>query len=275
MSLGFCIYTSDPNLIACELERLAEHAALSDGERTNSAGMGSYAGDEVLLQHYSKANLPRQPTDLSPPHRSEALLYQAQLLSPGMSLEEEGQPFRFRQWFFCLTGAVEGFASFKAQLASELPPYLRHHVRGQGAGQAAFALFLKYLREAGKPLTQELDPSSVASALGKVARRLGELALSAGSTRVLEIGLWATHPQMSAVLRSGELPLYYTLLEGTDRCDRCGLPGRSLAHASRLRAHMQRRTVAVASKLLRNNGWIEVPNGKVVTAHHRLGLQIL
>ncbi len=43
MSATFAVFTSDPNLLQCELLRLAEEIATEDSSGANTVGLGSYA----------------------------------------------------------------------------------------------------------------------------------------------------------------------------------------------------------------------------------------
>src|SRR5262249_62100560 len=77
MSVAFAVFTSDPNLLACELQRLAEQVALVNGDRQNAVGVGHYGSDEVLLQRYRFDGPPREVWKLMPQPESEALVYHA------------------------------------------------------------------------------------------------------------------------------------------------------------------------------------------------------
>ena len=66
MAVAFSVFTSDPNLLACELRRLSEQVALVNGDRQNAVGVGHYGSDEVLLQRYRFDGPPREVWTLMP-----------------------------------------------------------------------------------------------------------------------------------------------------------------------------------------------------------------
>ena len=80
---------------------------------------------------------------------------------------------------------------------------------------------------------------------------------------------------MLIATRYGSEPLYYALLEGTDRCERCGLDQANPDTQPLVREHRRRRTVAIASNLSRATGWIEIPNGTAIAVDRDLNVQTL
>src|SRR3990170_1236754 len=55
---------------------------------------------------------------------------------------ENAQPFRFRQWVFCHSGAVERFAAIQTGMLESVPDFLRRNIRGQTDSEHVFHLFL-------------------------------------------------------------------------------------------------------------------------------------
>src|SRR5919197_4116360 len=105
MPFAIGVFTSDPNLLRCELARLGAEVILG-GQEEEPMGAGWYAEDAVLLQRYSARVRPRRLDHLGGVLESEALLVHAGPLPLGMSLEENTQPFRYRHWLFALQGAI-------------------------------------------------------------------------------------------------------------------------------------------------------------------------
>src|SRR5687767_6841946 len=66
MSVAFAVFTSDPNLLACELSRLSAQVTLVNGDRVSALGVGHYASDELLLQQYRSEGPPREVWRLIP-----------------------------------------------------------------------------------------------------------------------------------------------------------------------------------------------------------------
>jgi glutamine amidotransferase len=264
MSATFALLTSDPNLIACELSRLSGDLALGEAGPANAIGVGWYAGDDVLLDRFP----PEQPVTMRqvfPRQESEAGVFHARRLPLGLSLEENTQPFRYRRWLFVHAGEVNAFSDFRARLRASLPDYLQRQLKGETDSEAAFALFLRLLRDVGRTDDSRLEATTVAHLLGKAARMLEQLSAEAGATRTSTLDFIATNGRVLAACRHGELPLYYALLEGSDRCERCGLSRATAASEPLLRAHLRAKTVAVATRLA-NPGkrWIELRPGRAL-----------
>lgn len=259
MPIAFALLTSDPNLLACDLHRLADQVRLSSDERRRAVGVGSYAQDEVLLQRHAPEDAPRSVADLMPPHPSEAILFHAAKLPPSRPLESGTQPLRMRRWLFCMAGELEAFSRVKPELMAELPEHLRRHVVNDTPQELAFALFMKYLREVGRTDDRALEPALAARLIGRTARRLQTLAAEAGAARTSAFALFATNQTLLAACRSGGQSLYYRPLEGTDRCEVCGINPAS--PEEKVRAHKQRKVLAVATDLLKPAGWVELVDG--------------
>jgi glutamine amidotransferase len=274
VSKVLAVLTSDPNLIRCELARLAGEVMLSATPEANAVGLGSYAQDVVLLQRYaSEAALPALDELGSP--ESEVVLLHSAGLPVGVSLEENTQPFRFRHWLFAHVGALAGFEDVRPKLLSLLPEHLQRQLRGDTDSEAAFALFLKHLRDTGRTEDRGLDAATGAQLLGKTARVLEDLVREAGATGRSALNFVATNGRMLLASRSGPEPLYYRLLEGTDRCARCDLDAGTSEMLPLKRAHRRRRTVVVASAPSRTAGWLEVPTGSVVAVDRSAAVQTL
>jgi hypothetical protein len=273
MSAAFALFTSDPNLLGCVLHRLEGQVSLAGSESLNAAGVGSYALDDVLLRRYSQGRLPRTLQDLLPHEKSEALLYRGQVLPLGMS-PESGQPLRYREWLFCQLGTVHAFAELKPKLEAELPDYLQRTPGHATEGEVAFALFLKYLREAERADDRTLEPSLIAQMLGQASRRIQQLSTAAGAARLSSINLIASNQQALVATRLGETPLHYTLLEGSERCDVCGLTAATPSTAPKIRAHLRQRTVAVASHVAQPAGWVELPSGSALAVDWKRGVRV-
>jgi len=272
MAVAFAVFTSDPNLLACELERLSAQVALVNGDRQNAVGVGHYTSDELLLQRFRWEGPPREVWKLIPQPQSEALLYHARPLKQGMSVEEVAQPFRFRRWMFSHVGAINEWAKVKARLLGELPEYLVRHLEGETDGEAAFALFLRHLRDAGRMDDRTLDAISAAKLLGQTVQHLQALASDAGAARTSRLDFITTNQLMLLAARSGDEPLYYRLLEGMDRCERCGITETSGEIDPKVPAHRRVRTVAVATNLVKPAGWMEIHKGTVMAADRNLGI---
>jgi len=264
MAVAFAVFTSDPNLLACELLRLSEQVVLLSGDRPNAVGVGHYTSDEVLLQRYRFEGSPKEVWKLILQPESEALVYHARPLRPGGSVEDRTQPHRFRHWLFCHVGAIEQWPDVRVLLRAELPEYLQRFLHGDSEDEAAFALFLKHLRDVGRTDDPRLTAVDAARLLGRCVVGLQALASRAGAARTSRLDLIASNQAMLLAARSGDDPLHYRLLEGSGRCARCGITESSPDHDPKVRAHRRVRTVAVATSLSRPAGWLEIPKGVVL-----------
>ena len=274
MSTAAAVFTSDPNLLRCVLHRLNGQVLLSSPEPLSTGGVGSYAPEDVLLQRFSQGTLPGTVEELRPKESSEALLYVAEALSPGMSMES-AQPLRSRPWLFGLGGEMEGLAAFKGRLLAEVPPFIQWRLGSQSLAEVTFALFLKYLHELGRAEDPSLEPAVAAGLLGRAARRIQDLAAEVGVRRAGTLHLLATNQRMLLAARLGEQPLHYLLLEGSDRCPVCGLVAATVATEAKIRAHLRQRTVAVASRVSSPAGWLEVNSGSALAVGWDLNLRVL
>jgi predicted glutamine amidotransferase len=275
MSLAFAVFTSDPNLLQCELLRLEDEVSTSESVGSNAVGLGSYAQDEVLFQRF------RSPVEMKSMARrwagreSDALLYHACELPPSMSPEENTQPFRYRRWMFCHTGPSTDLARLKGRLLPLIPDFLQRQIRGATGGELLFALFLKLLRDAGRIDDPSIDPALTGQLLGRAVRLVEEMSGEAGTPRMAALNCIATNGSLLVATRHGGEPLFYALLEGSAHCERCGIDSSTLETLPVVRAHRRRRTIALASHPTRSSKWIEIPDGATIAIGRDLSLQQL
>ncbi|WNG38424.1 class II glutamine amidotransferase [Archangium violaceum] len=261
MSVVLAVLTSDPNLVRCELHRLEGQVSLQGEEgRSNAVGIGAYAQDDVLLRRFPRdADLTLE--SLAPPHETEALLFHGRRLPVGLSLEENTQPFRSRRWLFAHQGSLQDFATLRAGLLEQVPDFLKRQIRGETDSEVAFALFLKRLWESGHSDDPRLPAEVAGRMLADTARALSKASAQAGAALTSTLNFVATNGYMLVATRLGAQPLYYTRLEGTDRCEVCGIsPGMPDTQPGVV-AHRRNHSVVVASHLKRPAGWVELTEG--------------
>ncbi len=275
MSVAFGVFTSDPNLLRCELLRLVGELHSGESASFNAVGVASYAQDEILFQRF------RSALDLDLLSRrwagaeSAALLYHACELALGTSAEENTQPFRYRRWMFCQTGPVSHLRGAAAQLTSTLPDVLRRQIGGEGIAELVFALFLKSLRESGRLDDESIGAGQAAVLLGKTIRQVEELSARMGSPVPSAVNCIATNGSVLVATRQGALPLYYRLLEGSAECPRCGINPSMPETLPLVRAHRRRRAVVLASDPTRPSSWIEIENRSAIAIGCDLSLERL
>ncbi|GHG73456.1 class II glutamine amidotransferase [Comamonas sp. JC664] len=274
MSVILAALTSDPNLLRCELHRLQGQVLLHGDSRANAVGVGSYAQDEVLLRRYASSEALTLDA-LAPPHESDALLFHAGQLPVGLSLEENTQPFRSRRWLFAHQGDGQGLEPLRAALMDALPDHLRRQVRGGTAGELLFATFLKNLRELGRTEDPRLEAEVAGRVLSDTAREVARASAQAGVLRTPALNLVATNGTLLAATRLGELPVFFTRLEGAAECELCEVTPSTPDTQPAVSAHRRRHTVVVASHLKRPAGWVELAQGHTLAVGPDLQLHEL
>ena len=274
MSAILAAVSSDPNLLRCELHRLTHHVVLRPEPRANALGVGSYAQEEVLLRRLAP-DTDVTLDDLGPPHESEAVLFHAGRLPPGLSPEENTQPFRARHWLFAHQGPVPDFGPLRAPLLERVPEHLQRQVRGATDSELFFALFLTRLRNLGRTDDPRLEPEVAGRLLHETVREVEAALVDAGRVRTPPLNLVATNGMVLVATRCGEAPLYYTRLEGSAECERCGVDARTPEAHPEVGAHRRRRTVVVASHVTRTQGWVELSPGTTLAVGADLQVQHL
>ncbi|MGQ0507909.1 MAG: class II glutamine amidotransferase [Myxococcaceae bacterium] len=278
MAVSFALFTSDPNLLRCQLDRLEGQVLLSaNGDSENAVGLGSYAQEEVLSQRFAHPPTLKALADTWQGSESDAVAYHAQTLPVSVPLEPSVQPFRYRSWLFAHNGRVQEFGRLKSNLLSSLPEFLRRQLRGETDSEAAFALFLKLLRDTGRTDDRQLEPAIGAQLLEKTTGLLQQLSTDAGASRLCDLNFLVTNGRMLLASRLGSEPLYYSLLEGSDRCERCGIDGATAGHQTEwlVRQHRRQRTVVVASHVARPQSFMELRTGFALAVDRTLRVQQL
>ncbi|RYZ31615.1 MAG: class II glutamine amidotransferase, partial [Myxococcaceae bacterium] len=207
MSSILAALSSDPNLLRCELHRLTSQVVLRPDAQANALGVGSYAQEEVLLRRLAPGTDVRLD-DLGPPHESEAVLFHAGRLPPGLSPEENTQPFRARHWLFAHQGPLPDFAPLRAPLLERVPDHLQRQVVGATDSEVLFALFLTRLRDLGRTDDPRLEPDVAGRLLRDTVREVEAALVRAGRVRTPPLNLVATNGAVLVATRCGEAPLY-------------------------------------------------------------------
>jgi glutamine amidotransferase len=269
------VLQTDAGLMRCQVARLAAHVSLRDGEVLPDAyGFGYYEGGSVLLGHRPSG----APTALGLPELlgevdSEALLAHARHATVGRAREENTHPFRFRRWLFAHDGTVAGFAALKPHLLAALPDFLRRNLAGDTDSEHAFMVFLDQLRQEGRLDDLDLDPHTAGRALARTVRQLEAWGREAGGQKPGRLVFAATNGRVLVATRRGG-PLHYALFEGIVPCPLHGIGPGTPEGDPRLRPHRQVKAVCFANRLTSPNGFIEVPEGSVVTVGRSLSVSV-
>lgn len=269
------ILQSDQNLLRCQLKRLEAHVSLEDGDRLPDAyGFGHYTGGSVLLGKRPTG----APTALSLPELvgkvdSEALLVHARRATVGKAKDENTQPFRFRRWLFAHDGTIEGFERVRPKLLAALPDFLRRNLMGDTDSEHAFLWFLKQLKDEGRIDDLDIDAQSVGRALGRTVRQIEAWCREIGEQRPSRLTFVATNGRVMAATRRGG-PLHYALLEGIVPCKLDEIDLSTPESDPRVRPHRLAKAVAFATRLAQPSGFIEVPEGSVVSVSRSLQVAV-
>jgi predicted glutamine amidotransferase len=270
MSKLLALYTSDPFLAACELQRAKAMAALDVGAA--SAGLGGYDDQVVLLKRFG----PGQPQEgLWNPPESDAVVLHTEKLPVGVSVEDDAQPYRFRTWLFAHAGQIVQADEVRERLMSTLPDFLNRATRGTRVSEAIFAAFLSGLRSVGRIEDPALEASLAAQLLSRAAATIEQVAREVGVKDRPELNLVATNGRVLVAAHRGPRPLWYTMLEGEAQCARCGIPRGAPDSEPLVREHRRRRSLLVASDPLNQAGWLEVPDGGAIAIDRRLQVQAI
>jgi hypothetical protein len=276
MSNAFAVYTSNPNLLRCELHRLEGQIVLTDAlAQTATVGLGSYEQNEVLLQEYSVADVHSSYSQLWRGVASDVAIMHAAEVPVGAQLERYVQPYRFRSWMFSHVGDVQEYGKFRMKLIAALPELLQRQLSSDLVSEGMFALFLKNARELGRLDDTDYPATAVVEALRRTTRQVQSYAQEAGAVRAPELNFFATNGRMLVVSRCGPKPLHYALLEGSTQCDVCGVNAQTSENQPLVISHRRQRSVAVATQTTSkaSNGWLELPPDRILSVGPQLNVQ--
>jgi glutamine amidotransferase len=269
------ILQSDANLLRCQVARLGPYVSLQDGDKPPDAyGFGHYQAGNVLLgKRPSGATAPLSLPDLVGRIDSEALIVHARRATVGKAKDENTHPFRFRRWLFAHDGTVEGFDRVRPKLLDALPDFLRRNIIGDTDSEHAFMWFLKVLKDDGLVDDLDADARGIGRALARTVRQLEEWGREVGEQRPSRLNFVVTNGRALAATRRGG-PLFYSLLEGIVPCPLDGITLDTPESDPRLRPHRRVKAVCFASRLLAPNGFIEVPDGSMVSVSRSLQVTV-
>lgn len=269
------ILQSDPNLMRCQLARLRANVSMQDGDAPPDAyGFGYYQAGNVLLgKRPTGAPSALALPDLVGRIDAEAVLVHARKATLGKAKDENTHPFRFRRWLFAHDGTIEGFERVKPMLLEGLPDFLRRNIAGETDSEHAFMWFLKLLRDEGSLDDLDLDAQVAGRALARTVRQLESWSREVGEQKPSRLCFVATNGRSLVASRRGG-QLFYALLEGIVPCALDELDADTPESDPRVRPHRRVKAVCFASRLLAPNGFIEVPEGSVVSVSRTLQVTV-
>ncbi|MBL8956661.1 MAG: class II glutamine amidotransferase [Myxococcaceae bacterium] len=270
MSRFVALMTSEPFLVRCELHRIRPEVSLASPD--HALGLGAYEDHTALIRRYG----PGVPhADVWEAPESDAVVLISQGLGVGQSLEENMQPFRFRQWLFAHAGHVERADPVRNALMEMVPDYLQRVVRGSTVSEVMFAIFLKSLRDIGRMEDPGLEAAVAAQCLAQSVRTVDQLAGEVSGPGKSQLAFVATNGRLLIAACRGHDPLYYRLLEGEGSCERCGLTPGGKDSEPLVRDHRRRRSVVVATHPVKPQGWMPLADGGALAIDRKLTPSVL
>ncbi|HET6411348.1 MAG TPA: class II glutamine amidotransferase [Anaeromyxobacter sp.] len=269
------ILQTDANLMRCQVARLGAHIWLQDGDTPpDGYGFGHYQAGNVLLgKRPSGAAAPLSLPELVGKIDSEALIAHARRATVGKAKDENTHPFRFRRWLFAHDGTVEGFDRVRPRLVEALPDFLRRNIMGDTDSEHAFMLFLSQLKDQGALDDLDADARAVGRSLARTVRQLEAWSREVSEQRPSRLNFVVTNGRVMVATRRGG-PLFYALLEGIVPCAADGITLETPESDPRVRPHRRVKAVCFATRLRMPNGFIEVPEGSVVSVSRSLQVTV-
>ncbi len=120
-----------------------------------------------------------------------------------------------------------------------------------------------------------VEADAAGALLAETARELERAAAQAGAARTSTLNFVATNGRILVATRWGEAPLYYTRLEGSDRCELHGITPTTPEAQPTVGAHRRQRAVVVASHVKRTQGWVELAQGTTLAVSEDLQVRHL
>lgn len=259
------LYTSDPSLVRCEVDRVRDHLKLEH----DYAGIGGWHDGMVIQRRYAAGTARAEFWEIPD---TDVVMLASGTLPLGLPVEENAQPFRYHQWLFGQVGQVANAEAVRDRLLEQLPDFIQGVVRGVTLAEVVFAQYLATLRQLGRTDDPSLDAVVAAKALASVARSVEQVSAEVGGTEKLRLGLLASNGRALVAARRG-LHMSYALLEGQVECRRCGLAADAAEKDALVRDHRRRRSVVLSTVPLRSRDELVVPDGGFVAVDRRLSVQ--
>lgn len=258
------LYTSDPSLVRCEVDRVRDSLKLEH----DYAGIGGWHDGMVLQRRYAAGTARSEFWEIPD---TDVVMLASGTLPLGTPVDENAQPFRYHQWLFGQVGQMANAEAVRDRLLDQLPDFIQSVVRGVTLAEVVFAQFLAALRQLGRTDDPSLDAVVAAKALAAVARSVDQVSAEVGGTEKIRLGLMASNGRSLVAARRG-LPMSYLLLEGKVECRRCGIPADAPEDDALVRDHRRRRSVVVSTVPLRRDE-LSVPDGGFLAVDRRLSVQ--
>ncbi len=261
------LLTNNSRLARCELARARPLWPAWHDDWV--VGAGAYDDGTVLTRRFGRG-VPKAGALELPV--SPVALWAAGTLGVSQSLEDDGQPFRFRQWLVaCDVRALS--TGLHRLLVESLPDFLRASLKGSTAAEVIFLTLVAQLRSTGRLDDSEAPPAAVALALTQTGKLVKQLALELTGPSPA-FALLATNGALLSATCVGPATVSYRMLEGEPGCATCGLVPPFDELSPRVRDHRLRRTVVVSTQVADPAGWKTLGDEAALVVDRRLGLTL-
>ncbi|RMG21560.1 MAG: hypothetical protein D6729_00495 [Deltaproteobacteria bacterium] len=208
---------NDASLLGQTLSRLEPRLRFDLAEPPDAVGAGYVENNHALLRKRpGSSEAARRPLSLLEGVVSPAIVLQVRRQSRGTYKDENAPPYRFKRWIFAHYGEVARFGDLRPALLDQLPPFLQRAVRGQTDSEHLFALLLAQMKLRGILDATTVRLETLANAAHDTLQTIEALAAEVGGGGRSTLNLVATNGRYLLAARKGDLPLYWTVLEGAE-----------------------------------------------------------
>lgn len=258
--IGFIV--NDAARLPCLLYRYHDDAWLHRADEIHGWGAGYYMGENALLRVQPGSVCEDVSLyDLAGDEGTKVLVAHTSLSVPIRDIKDI-QPFRWRQWLFAHTGALD-LGDRREEMLSALPRYLQRSRKGKMDGEILFLHFIDELCR-GQLIDHRARPEDIAICLRKVVEVAG-----------VSINILVTDGHVLLAYRSAG-PFVYSLFEGIMKCELCKVDDAHMGFTPTLKSHQQFKGICVTSRPFgTSEKWEEIPERQVLVVRPSLDFEII
>jgi glutamine amidotransferase len=263
--MGFCFgfMCNDSALLACALEPYAEVLTVKEGA-PQGWGLGYYQAGQPLMR--------KQPKSMSEPldFAHHAAQLRATLIVGHVrdaaavgQRTENTHPFRYRNWMFCHSGALDRFEAIRDDLLRAIPEFIRRNIRGTSDSEHLFHLFLSFVNDTGKIDDQRIPSQVAAQALASTFAYVDRLIMDRGGAASTGCCVLTNGSILIGTRRGHELRVLRT---NAYRCT--DATGRAIPST-----HLKAAALIGGARVPNPAGWETVADRGIVTVDARLNIE--
>ena len=187
---------------------------------------------------------------------TEAVIANVGLATAGVPNELNCHPFAFGKWVFAHYGTITAFDRLESELKQETHPVLQARRLGITDSEQFFYWLLSRLRAADIDLSNSPSAYTVAEVVACSVRELASRC-SENSDLEAKLNIVLTNGQIMVATKWNN-DLFMVHRKGVHDCEICGIP-----HVHHDESH-EYRAIIVASEVISDEPWTEVPNHSVI-----------